>query len=161
MDKLEYEWVKQTRAILLDQCGELTEDEFTKELNVGFQSIRNTLCHTAGCYHAWLGSYVLEATKTPLYSKEEINQMKLEDVRSYFQQADMYMEKVLEQSDEFLNAEMEKKIPWRTESEVIKITPRQLLAHAITHEFHHKGQMVSMIRMLGYIPQNTDVLGLD
>ncbi|HEO8418505.1 TPA: hypothetical protein VBX77_000466 [Yersinia enterocolitica] len=32
--------------------------------------------------------------------------------------------------------------------------------HSITHEFHHKGQIVAMLRSLGYIPKNTDILGL-
>jgi hypothetical protein len=36
MEKTEYEWVKQTRQILLDQCKELSENEFTKELGFGY-----------------------------------------------------------------------------------------------------------------------------
>lgn len=39
MEKHEYEWVKQTRQILLDQCKELNKNDFTKEFGFGFQSI--------------------------------------------------------------------------------------------------------------------------
>ncbi|MFL0361771.1 DinB family protein [Pseudobacillus sp. 179-B 2D1 NHS] len=160
MEKLEYEWVKQTRNILLDQCKELTEEELIKELDFGFQSIKDSFFHIAGCYHAWLGSFVLSATTTPLYSRKEINQMQLEDIKRYFQQADAYVEQVFEKSIEELNTVIEKKLPWRTESGFVRKTPHQLLVHSITHEFHHKGQIVAMLRLLGYVPQNTDILGL-
>ena len=59
MENHGYDWVKQTRQILLDQCTELSESDFTKEFGFGFQSIRDSLVHVAGCYHAWLGSFVL------------------------------------------------------------------------------------------------------
>ncbi|KQL53961.1 hypothetical protein AN964_10930 [Heyndrickxia shackletonii] len=31
----------------------------------------------------------------------------------------------------------------------------------ITHEFHHKGQIVAMLRQMGYEPPNTDILGTE
>ncbi len=39
--------------------------------------------------------------------------------------------------------------------EPLSITPLWLLTHTETHEFHHKGQIVSMARHLGYTPPNT------
>ncbi|SIQ72385.1 DinB family protein [Priestia flexa] len=47
------------------------------------------------------------------------------------------------------------------EYEWVKKTPRQLLIHSITHEFHHEGQIVIMLRLLGYTPENTDILVLE
>ncbi|WP_420491140.1 DinB family protein [Neobacillus drentensis] len=41
------------------------------------------------------------------------------------------------------------------------MTPRKLLLHTITHECHHKGQIVAMLRQMGYEPPNTDVLGTE
>lgn len=52
-------------------------------------------------------------------------------------------------------------IPWREATEVISMTPRKLICHTITHEYHHKGQIVSMARLMGYEPPNTDILGTD
>jgi uncharacterized damage-inducible protein DinB len=37
-------------------------------------------------------------------------------------------------------------------------TPLQLFTHVITHEFHHKGQILSRCRQLGYVPVDTDIL---
>jgi uncharacterized damage-inducible protein DinB len=40
----------------------------------------------------------------------------------------------------------------------LTLTPLQLFTHVITHEFHHKGQILTMSRTLGYIPVDTDVI---
>ena len=77
MNHNEYEWVKQTRQILLDQCRDLQEDELTKVFEFGFQSIRDSLVHVAGCYHAWLGSFVLSEVSSPLITKEVIETMNI------------------------------------------------------------------------------------
>ena len=160
MDKQEYEWVKQTRQILLDQCKELNEDDFTKEFGFGFQNIKDSLVHVASCYHAWLGSFVLAKTDAPLLSKEAIMEMKIEDIQRYFQQANIYVDTVIEQFADRNNELIEKEPSWKVGSGVIRKSPHQLLCHSITHEFHHKGQIVAMLRLLGYLPNNTDILGL-
>jgi uncharacterized damage-inducible protein DinB len=33
-----------------------------------------------------------------------------------------------------------------------------IFTHVITHEFHHKGQAMTMARLLGHIPPDTDVM---
>ena len=38
------------------------------------------------------------------------------------------------------------------------LTPLALFTHVITHEFHHKGQLLSMSRQLGYQPVDTDII---
>ncbi|QQK78224.1 hypothetical protein HUG15_07355 [Salicibibacter cibarius] len=47
-------------------------------------------------------------------------------------------------------------VPWQKEKE--ELTTLWLYTHVITHEFHHKGQIVSMSRNLGYIPEDTDLI---
>lgn len=160
MEKKEYEWIKQTRQILLDQCSELDEDEFTKEFEFGFHSISDSLVHIAGCYHAWLGSFVLSETSSPLLKKEVVNNMKVDDIQRYFKQADEYVERVFEQFTNQFDTFIEKEPAWRVGSGFIRKTPHQLLIHSIIHESHHKGQIVTMLRLLGHIPKNTDILGL-
>ncbi|MCG7312767.1 DinB family protein [Priestia flexa] len=161
MNQLEYEWVKKTRQILLDQCKELNEDDFTKEFEFGFQSIRDSLVHVAGCYHAWLGSFVLSKTSSPLLTKEVIQTMQVGDIERYFQEADRYVEEVIESFTDTFDQFIEKEPSWKANGQVIGKTPRQLLIHSITHEFHHKGQIVIMLRLLGYTPENTDILVLE
>ncbi|MFQ3726888.1 DinB family protein [Staphylococcus equorum] len=161
MNHNEYEWIKQTRQILLDQCRDLQEDELTKVFEFGFQSIRDSLVHVAGCYHAWLGSFVLSEVSSPLITKEVIETMDIEDIQHYFNQADLYVDRVFEQFTEKIDETIEKELPWKMNSGLVRKTPQQLLIHSITHEFHHKGQIVAMLRLLGYTPENTEILGLN
>jgi len=37
-------------------------------------------------------------------------------------------------------------------------TPATIFAHVTTHEFHHKGQILSISRHLGYVPVDTDII---
>lgn len=37
-------------------------------------------------------------------------------------------------------------------------TPLEIFTHVATHEFHHKGQILSMFRHLGHTPPDTDVI---
>ena len=46
------------------------------------------------------------------------------------------------------------RLRWQT----VTATPAALFTHVITHEFHHKGQIASMSRHLGYLPPDTAVL---
>ena len=160
MNQTEYEWVKQTRAVLLDFCSELEPNDFNRQVDgFGFQSMKETLVHIANCYYAWLGSYVLLKTKKPLTSKEELQQLGLNEIKVRFQQVDSFVNEVFEVHAHNMDEPIQRAIPWRDGGEPISITPGKLLMHTITHEFHHKGQIVAMARQMGYEPPSTDVLG--
>lgn len=48
----------------------------------------------------------------------------------------------------------------RSREENFKATPLMIFTHVTTHEFHHKGQIMSMCRQIGYAPPETDVYRL-
>ncbi len=41
---------------------------------------------------------------------------------------------------------------------ILMVNPLQLFTHVITHEFHHKGQIMSLSRHLGYTPVDADII---
>ncbi len=41
---------------------------------------------------------------------------------------------------------------------IIIANPLKLFTHVITHEFHHKGQILSLSRHLGYVRVDTDII---
>ncbi|WP_028775935.1 DinB family protein [Shimazuella kribbensis] len=164
MDPNQYDWVKQTRAILLDFCEEIEPNDFTRKVTgFGFPSIRDLLVHIADCYIAWLGSFVLLHTKKPLTPKEYLKQMDIQAVRDRFALSDKYVEQFFKTlTPDQRNIPMEREILWRNTEDFITTTPNKLLLHTITHEFHHKGQIVTMARQMGYdeIP-GTDISDVD
>lgn len=87
--------------------------------------------------------------------------MQVGDIERYFQEADRYVEEVIESFTDTFDQFIEKEPSWKANGQVIGKTPRQLLIHSITHEFHHKGQIVAMLRLLNHTPENTDILVLE
>lgn len=159
MEIIEYDWVKQTRQILFAQCRMLSEQELVAESNFGFLSIKATLVYIAGCYHAWIGSFFFAQTKTPIRTEQQVASMTFDDIEQYFEEADAYVANLFSQGVNW-DEPIEQELPWRADSGIVRKSLRQLLMHTVTHEFHHKGQIVAMLRQLGHAPQNTDILGL-
>jgi uncharacterized damage-inducible protein DinB len=160
MLKTEYEWVRQTRGVLLEFCSELDSNDFTRQMDgFGLQSVRDTLVHIADCYNAWLGSFILLKTKKPITPKEDLLQLGMDEIKEKFEHVDSLVSEVLNLHAAHIDEPILRKIPWRESGETLSITPGKLLMHTITHEFHHKGQLVVMARQMGYEPPNTDVLG--
>ncbi|MQR94340.1 DinB family protein [Fictibacillus phosphorivorans] len=159
MNKNEYEWVKENRETLLNFCRRMDAKDFTSELGFGWESVRDTLVHVANCYHAWLGSYVLLKTKNPITPKDMLPTMGIEEIIELFDQADTYVNDVLQSFATKMEVAIKQTIPWRESNEIISLTPQKLIMHVVTHEYHHKGQIMAMIRQMGYEPPNTDVLG--
>lgn len=158
MNQKEYAWVRQARGTLLDFCRKLEPDDFTRRNGFGWESVRDSLVHIADCYIAWLGSFVLLKTKQPITPREELNQIDPDEIKVRFGQVDSYVNEVFQLYGNQLDELIERRIPWRETTEMVSITPGKLLMHTITHEFHHKGQIVAMMRQMGYEPPNADVL---
>jgi uncharacterized damage-inducible protein DinB len=96
-----------------------------------------------------------------LTPKEDLLKFNLDDIIVRFEQVDSYVIEVFKLHGNHLNQPLLRKIPWREAPETVTFTPGKLLMHTITHEFHHKGQIVAMVRQMGYVPPNTDVLGTE
>ena len=148
----QYALVQRPRSILF----EFLQDGVGKDgLNrvfpeFGNKSIRDLLEHTAGCYFTWLGFHALGHPRA-LFDHGPCTTMDL--VRGLFVRVDETMEDFFESFKDSMD------VPVRTEhdpGEWITATPLALFTHVITHEFHHKGQVVWMSRLLGNIPTDTD-----
>jgi uncharacterized damage-inducible protein DinB len=158
VDRIVYDWVRQTRGVLFDFCNELDPKDFTCELSgFGWGSVRKTFVHIADCYNAWLGAFVLGKSDSPFTPEEELARLDIPGIRRKFEAVDALVDDLYEQWGNGMLQPLHRTIPWR-EKETLTASPLQLLMHTITHEFHHKGQIVSMTRHMGYLPPDTDLL---
>ncbi|WNB90957.1 DinB family protein [Bacillus sp. NEB1478] len=149
----QYDWIQSTRETLFHYCESISPSDYVKELEAfGGDSIRSLHAHVADCYRVWLGNRALG------HSIPKIDPLSIDNVQE--------MREVFSKTDalvhEFLN-EFENK--WDQNVHVsfehggsAKFTSLWLLTHTITHEFHHKGQIVKIGRKLGYIPPDTDLI---
>ncbi len=149
----QYDLIQRTRESLFHYCEMITATDYAKELeNFGGNSIRSLHSHVADCYRIWLGNRALGKSFSNI-KPELINNV--HDMRRVFKNTDALVE-------EFLN---EFKGKWDVKVQVSfgngtskEFTALWLFTHTITHEFHHKGQIVKVGRQLGYIPPKTDLI---
>ena len=55
--------------------------------------------------------------------------MQIDDIQRYFQQADIYVDTVIEQFNDKFDDIIEKDLSWKVGSGVVRKTPHQLLIH--------------------------------
>ena len=150
---LQYESVKGSRDELLRYCSTISPAHFVQPIeHFGHASIRNLLVHMANASLYWLGEYALK--KPVVYGKADAVHT-IEDVLPLFQEMDLMMEEFIATFPD--NSKMV--VGWvKWVKKDLTVTPLQLFTHIVTHLFHHKGQILTMSRSLGYIPVDTDVI---
>ena len=150
----QYALVTSARGVLLDYCAGLAPSHFVAPvpaMNNG--SIRDLLVHVAGCYRYWLGEVGLGRPAARPQSETVPDVVAL---RAVFAEADaLVAEFIRHHAHDWLTA-LTFELP--RQQRPYKLTPLQLFTHTLTHEFHHKGQVLSMSRLLGYVPVDTDII---
>ncbi|MEO7312132.1 MAG: DinB family protein [Chitinophagaceae bacterium] len=78
----------------------------------------------------------------------------IRDTRALFDEVDAMMNAFI---DSLKDAPL-RDIVYELNGVIISGSPLKLFSHVITHEFHHKGQILSLSRHLGYVPVDTDMI---
>ncbi|MDW8424345.1 MAG: DinB family protein [Meiothermus sp.] len=140
-----YGWVRRSREILFGYCASLPPEIYLREHpDFAFGSIRNLHAHVADCYLWWVGTVGLGQPPTGIRGSEVPD---VATMRAVFAQADVVVEEALQTFNQ-LDRVYEWTHPvrgWKA-----RVSQRWLLLHPITHEFHHKGQITALGRVLGY-----------
>jgi uncharacterized damage-inducible protein DinB len=156
--KQQYDFIRSTRETLFTFLeGIPLQKLHTAIPNFGSGSIIRTHIHVADCYRYWLGSFAFKQKRSDFSfaTDYDIEHSDVKNVRERFGLADEIVQRFMDEYNsrwfEIIENEVTwQKEPWRT-------TPLWLFTHVVTHEFHHKGQIVSMARHLGYNPPDTDL----
>jgi len=148
----QYESVLSSRGTILDYIKTISEEDFLSENSTfGRGSIRNLLVHICDTYASWIGE---RALKKEIIYKPFNEYETLANCVAYFEVINNYIE-------EFINRFSN---DYQTDLKIIRngklvgLSPLKLFTHVITHEFHHKGQIMSLSRHLGYIPVDADII---
>lgn len=146
----QYEWIRSSRQVLFDYCKAVAAEDFTNQ-NISFGqggSMRNLLVHNANTYMFWIGKVALGK------SLEFIKNESVEDILAAM---DLF-DSVNQLMNEFLESNLSNPIAYEIRGVKGITTAAQIFAHVTTHEFHHKGQILSISRHLGYVPVDTDII---
>jgi uncharacterized damage-inducible protein DinB len=150
----QYTLIREGRKPFFQYCNSLKPQHFTYELeSFGGRSIRHLLIHMVNTYHFWLGHFA-GLKKTPFVKPEDY--VSIEQVEKLFLETDSLVELFLQSHQPDFEKPLINTVPMRDFK--LEVMPLQLFTHLITHEYHHKGQILSMSRQLGYTPIDTDLI---
>ncbi|MGN4632630.1 DinB family protein [Bacillus cereus group sp. MYBK34-1] len=156
--KQQYNLISSTRETLFSFLEEIPVEKLHSTVsNFGSGSIIKTHIHVADCYRYWLGSFASKQKRADFSfaSDYEIEHANVEKVRARFKLVDETVQHFLDEYNDRWLENIANEVKWQKEP--WSTTPLWLLTHTETHEFHHKGQIVSMARHLGYTPPDTDL----
>lgn len=149
----QYQLLQSSRQVLFQYLENLDLNHYTHEItSFGHGSIRNLQVHGASTYIHWLSRFALEKDIPYFDAAEVINPTA---ARQIYSEVDEQVSKFLEAFQGQVSIDITRKMG---NGRLLTFTPLALFTHVLTHEFHHKGQIVSMSRHLGYTPPDTDMI---
>jgi uncharacterized damage-inducible protein DinB len=148
----QYRLVKMSREAVFTFIETRVGDDLNTPVAVYVdKSIHYLLEHTASCYINWLAYFALQQ---PTGSGKDQGFPTMPRIRQLYGQVDDTVYDFLEKFKETIDLPIK---GVHNACGQVMATPLEVLTHVMTHEFHHKGQILSMCRLLGHLPPDTDI----
>jgi len=146
-------WANRKLFLVLEQ---MAPDQFTQPVAGSYGSIRNTLVHVLSAEWGWLDRCGGPARGPALSADDYPTVASLAQAWSIVEgHVRAFLDGL---RDEDLDRLVEFVIP-RSEKRIMPLGA--LMQHAAAHGVHHRGQVVLLVRLLGYTPGNVDMLLYD
>jgi uncharacterized damage-inducible protein DinB len=138
----------------LEACATLTTEQFTRDLESSFRSVRDTIVHIMGVESIWLERWkqnpnlaFAKAADYPDIASVKTAWQKIEaDLISYVNG--------LTQED------LNRIVPHKNFSgQEFRMPLWQMMQHLLNHQTYHRGQITTLVRQVGGKPLGTDLIG--
>ncbi len=148
-----YAYNERVRGILFGVIATLPDEEYRKDLGVGHRAVSGTLWHMAEAEDYWIGK-VLTGQGMMLPDVERVP-----PPDAFEKIWGQLAERTKTYLGSLKEADLERKIEWHWSSgAVVNFAVGKALLHQATHEIHHRGQVVALIRLLGHTPPEVDLI---
>jgi len=149
-----YDYSYWANAKLFERLSTLTSEEFVRPVAGSYESLRNTLVHMMSAEGGWLErcggpkrGVMLKPADFPT----------LASITSYWAEQEQKLRTFLAGlTDADLSRRIEFTVPQISFSHVMALG--EMLHHAAVHSIHHRGQVTLLLRELGHVPGNVDIL---
>ncbi|HMI03855.1 MAG TPA: DinB family protein [Pedobacter sp.] len=149
----QYDLIKGSRAAVFRFLEkEVKNDVFIPVAAFNNNTIAATLVHIVNTYLSWAGNFAMKMDRT-FYNEQGFSS--LTEVKKLFEDADRIIEQFL---DKFAEEYEQLVANYKSGNRYVEATILAVFTHMTTHEFHHKGQIMSMCRLLGHTPPDTDII---
>jgi uncharacterized damage-inducible protein DinB len=141
---------------LLAVVSELTPEQFTRTVAGSYGSVRNTLVHVLSAEWGWVDRCGGHERGAALKADDFPN---VESLREAWGNVEAWVRAFLVTlKDEDLDRLVAFK---NSRGEAQSMAVGELLQHAANHGVHHRGQVALLLRELGHVPGNFDLLVYD
>ncbi|MAT89908.1 MAG: hypothetical protein CMC35_04375 [Flavobacteriaceae bacterium] len=144
----QYEHVLSSREALFAYCESLPSGDLHQKQEPFGATISQLLGHTVNCYYYWIGETVLN--KSPNFIEKDA-QLPLQALSEHYDMVNGFM-------NELWEFPATREISFQLRNQKRSASLLKLFTHVTTHEFHHKGQILTLSRALGHTPADTDVM---
>lgn len=134
-------WANNT---VISWCHSVSEDNWSKTLESSFPSIKATIFHIAAAEFIWNARLLSQEASFPKINDQDTK----DDILQYW----MYnSSRLLQIVQELPNDAMDHWIHiQRQNGEESSLMIKSALAHIINHSTYHRGQVVTLLRQVGY-----------
>ena len=148
-----YDYNKWANAQVFDAVSRLNAEQFTRDLENSFRSVRETLVHILSAEWIWLERWKGISPKSMSDAGELTD---LEAIKTRW-------DKVESERADFIRS----LTPERLHAELSYVNTRgqafayplwQMLVHVVNHSTYHRGQITTLVRQVGAKPVTTDFL---
>ena len=149
-----YDYSYWANARLFPVIARLTEEEFTRDVAGSFGSVRSTLVHMMSAEAGWL-----DRCGGPPRG-ERLNPADFPTIDTVTSRWATYEEQLRRFLGSLTDADLTRSVTYTIPPLGMSGEGRvgDLLHHAAVHNTHHRGQVALLLRMLGQIPGNVDIL---
>lgn len=153
--KHQYQLIKTSREIVFTYCESMQPQHYMGQVeNFGRGgTMRHIHSHIANTYLFWLDMFA--QNNSPAYTNGD-DITSVQQIREAFDVVNKVVDDFLQTFEHSLFDKITTHIP--SINKEMSIEPISLFTHVITHECHHKGQLMTMGRIQGYTPPDADLI---
>lgn len=146
-----YEYNRWAHGRILDSAGELTKEEYERDMPGSFPSLRATLEHVLATEVVWLSRWEGHSLgDAPDFTG-------LSDATALERLWNTFWHRQFTFIEALADDELTRPIAIRTRSGIETVQPLcDTMLHVVNHASYHRGQAASLIRQLGGRPIGTD-----
>ncbi|MCI0421677.1 MAG: DUF664 domain-containing protein [Acidobacteria bacterium] len=148
-----YDYNSWANQRVLESLQAIGQHDFTRNLGASHGSVRGIITHIAGAEWIWLerwkGSSPVKLLAEPEFETVEIATRRLQGIDR----------DLAEFTGDLTQADLDGSRGYHsTEGKAYSSVLRDMLLHVVNHSSYHRGQIATLLRQMGAVPQSTDLI---